>query len=146
MYNSDSIKVLSDIEHMRARKGMYIGEASDPRQLLSEIFDNAMDEVQAGYSNELIVTIDTSKNIYSVRDFGRGIPHGKKLLDSGEKKEVVEILITKSNSGGKFDTDSYNYSSGLHGLGLTITNALSDWIEVASHRNISLFIFIQKEV
>ena len=134
-YTSDSIQVLDDIAHMQLRRGMYIGEATDPRQLLSEIFDNAIDEVQAGFSNELIVTIDTVKNKYSVRDFGRGIPHGKKTLENGAQKEIIEILITKANSGGKFDNSSYNYSSGLNGLGLTITNALSNEIHLASYRD-----------
>lgn len=134
-YTSDSIQVLSDLEHMKLRRGMYIGEGNDPRQLLSEVFDNAIDEVQAGFSDELIVHIDTKLNKYSVRDFGRGIPHGKKKLDNGQEKETLEILITKANSGGKFDNSSYNYSSGLNGLGLTITNALSNEIRLVSYRN-----------
>lgn len=133
-YSAENIKVLSDIDHMRLRKGMYIGEANDPRQLLSEIFDNAVDEVQAGFSSELIVSIDTKTNTYCIRDFGRGIPHGLKALDNGEQKEVLEVLITKANSGGKFDNTSYNYSSGLNGLGLTITNALSTKLSITSYR------------
>ena len=134
-YNSDSIKVLSALDHIRLRKGMYIGEALDPRQLLSEIIDNAIDEVQAGYSSELVVTIDTKNNIYAVRDYGRGIPHGMKTLDNGDKKEILEVLLTVSNSGGKFNNDSYNYSSGLNGLGMTVTNALSKYMEITSYRD-----------
>lgn len=133
-YTSDSIQVLSDRAHIQLRKGMYIGEALDPRQLLSEIFDNAIDEVQAGYSKELVVVINTEANVYHVRDYGRGIPHGMKKLDSGEEKEILEVLLTKSNSGGKFDNSSYNYSSGLNGLGLTVTNALSKMITITSYR------------
>ena len=133
-YNADNIKVLSDRDHIRLRRGMYIGESGDPRQLLSEIFDNAIDEVQAGFSPELLVTIDYKNNIYKVRDWGRGIPHGKKKLENGEEKEVLEILVTKANSGGKFDNSSYNYSSGLNGLGLTITNALSNFMSITSFR------------
>ena len=133
-YTADNIQVLNDLAHIRLRSGMYIGEAADPRQLLSEIFDNAIDEVQAGFSNELVVQIDTVNNWYTVRDYGRGIPHGKKELENGEKKEVLEVLITKANSGGKFDNSSYNYSSGLNGLGMTITNALSNFIYVHSYR------------
>ena len=114
---------------------MYIGEANDPRQLLSEIFDNAVDEVQAGFSDELIVNIDTKKNSYTVRDYGRGIPHGKKKMEDGSEKEVLEVLLTKSHSGGKFDNSSYNYSSGLNGLGMTITNALSKSMEIISYRD-----------
>lgn len=134
-YNSESIKVLSAIEHIKTRKGMYIGDALDARQLLSEIVDNAIDEVQAGFSDELIITINTKENRYTVRDFGRGIPHGMKTLDNGVKKEVLEVLLTVSNSGGKFDNSSYNYSSGLNGLGITITNALSKEIIITSYRN-----------
>ena len=133
-YTSESIKVLSAIEHIKTRKGMYIGDASDARQLLSEIVDNAIDEVQAGFSDELIVTIDTRTNRYTVRDFGRGIPHGMKTLDNGVQKEVLEVLLTVSNSGGKFDNSSYNYSAGLNGLGITITNALSKEIVITSYR------------
>lgn len=132
-YSSDNIKVLSDREHIQLRKAMYIGEAADPRTLLSEIIDNALDECQAGYSEAIIVSIDTKKHIYEVRDYGRGIPHGKKELN-GEMKETLEILLTKSNSGGKFDSSAYKCSSGLHGLGITITNALSKHICIISYR------------
>lgn len=134
-YNSESIQVLSDVDHIQRRKGMYIGDATDPRQLISEIFDNAIDEVQAGFSSELIVSVDTKSNIYTVRDFGRGIPHGKKKLEDGTEKEVIAVLLSKSNSGGKFNNNSYDYSSGLNGLGLTVTNALSNFIDITSFRN-----------
>ena len=134
-YTSDNIKVLNDIEHIQLRSGMYIGEANDPRSLFSEMFDNAMDEVSAGHSPELIVEVDTKENRYSVTDFGRGIPHGKKKLDNGEEKEVVEVLMTIANSGGKFDNNSYNYSAGLNGVGMTVTNALSETFEIITNRN-----------
>lgn len=133
-YTADNIKVLSDLQHIRERSGMYIGEADNPHALLSEITDNAIDEVQAGFSKELIISVDTKTNTYSVRDFGRGIPHGKKILASGEEKEVLEVLMTVSNSGGKFDNNSYNYSSGLNGVGMTVTNALSDTLDITSYR------------
>lgn len=133
-YTAESIQVLDDLQHMRLRRGMYIGSSNDPRQLLSEVIDNAIDEVQAGYSPELIVYVDTGKNEYSVRDFGRGIPHGKKKLENGEEKEILSVILTKANSGGKFNTDAYNFSSGLNGLGITITNALSTEIEIQSYR------------
>lgn len=134
-YNADSIKVLSSIEHIKLRKGMYLGESLDPRQLISEIYDNAIDEVQAGFSDKIIIKVNTSTNEYIVRDFGRGIPHGKKTLSNGDKKEVIEVLMTESNSGGKFDNTSYSYSAGLNGLGMTITNALSLEMEVTSFRD-----------
>lgn len=134
-YTSDSIQVLDDLDHIQSRFGMYIGSNNDARQLLSEIIDNAIDEVQAGFSPELIVEVDTKENRYTVRDFGRGIPHGKKVLPDGSEKEIIEVLITKANSGGKFDNASYTYSAGLNGLGLTITNALSEEITVESIRD-----------
>ena len=134
-YTSDNIKVLNDIEHIQLRSGMYIGEANDPRSLFSEMFDNAMDEVSAGHSTELLVDVDTKENRYTVHDFGRGIPHGKKQLENGEEKEVLEVLMTIANSGGKFDNSSYNYSAGLNGVGMTVTNALSEEFTVRSRRN-----------
>lgn len=133
-YTSDNIKVLSSIEHIRMRKGLYIGEAENPHHLLSEIVDNANDELGAGFSDETLVEVDTINNIYTVTDRGRGVPQGKKKLENGEEKEVLEVLLTVSNSGGKFNNDSYKYSSGLNGLGLTITNALSNFIEITSRR------------
>ena len=134
-YTSDSIKVLTDIQHIQLRKNMYIGEADNPKSLINEMMDNAIDEVQAGFSSELIVTVDTDDNSYTVRDFGRGIPHGKKTLDNGEEMETLEVICTKSNSGGKFDNSSYLFSSGLHGVGMTVTNALSSYFCVTSYRN-----------
>ena len=133
-YTSDNIKVLNDIEHIQLRSGMYIGEANDARSLFSEMFDNAMDEVSAGHSTELLVDVDTKENRYTVHDFGRGIPHGKKKLENGEEKEVVEILMTVANSGGKFDNNSYNYSAGLNGVGMTVTNALSETFTIRTRR------------
>ena len=133
-YTSDNIKVLNDIEHIQLRSGMYIGEANDPRSLFSEMFDNAMDEVSAGYSPELIVEVDTKENRYTVTDRGRSIPHGLKRLENGEEKEVVEVLMTVANSGGKFDNNAYNYSAGLNGVGMTVTNALSETFEIITRR------------
>ena len=133
-YTADHIKVLSDLQHMRLRKSMYIGEGKDPRSLITEIIDNAIDEVQAGYSEWFEVHVNTKENCYIVRYYGRGIPHGKKKLESGEEKEIVEVLLSKANSGGKFDNSAYLYSSGLHGVGLTVTRALSQYMVVKSMR------------
>lgn len=134
-YTAESIQILSDIKHIQERPGLYIGEADTPKHLLIEIMDNALDEVQAGYSKEIVVTIDTKKNSYEVRDYGRSIPQGKKKLENGEEKEILEVLLTKSHSGGKFDNSAYSVSSGLNGLGLTITNALSSWMEIVSYKD-----------
>lgn len=109
-YTADNIKVLDDIEHMRLRSGMYIGESLTPAPLLSEVLDNAIDEAQAGFSNKFVINVNTKTNVYSVRDYGRGIPHGTKKLETGEEKEVLEILLTKANSGGKFNNESYKTS------------------------------------
>lgn len=133
-YSAENIKVLDALEHMKQRRGMYLGDCNDARGLLNEIMDNAVDEVQAGFSNEIHIKVDTKSNTYTVRDFGRGIPHGKKKLADGSEKEVLEVLLTVANSGGKFDNNSYQYSSGLNGLGLTITNALSLFINIRSIR------------
>jgi len=133
-YNKEAIRVLSDIDHIKIRSGMYIGDGKDPSQLFNETFDNAIDEIMTGFSDKLTVNVDSKENQYSIRDYGRGIPHGKKDLN-GEMVEVVEILCTKSNSGGKFDNDSYKISGGLHGLGLTITNALSESLNIKSFRD-----------
>jgi len=134
-YSVDNIKILNDIEHIQLRSGMYIGEATDARSLLNEMFDNAMDEVSAGYSPELIVEVDTKENRYTVHDFGRSIPIGKKKLETGEEKEIVEVLMTIANSGGKFDNSSYNCSAGLNGVGMTVTNALSKEFIILTKRN-----------
>ena len=133
-YTADHIKLLTDLEHMRLRKGMYIGEGKDPRALITEIIDNAIDEVQAGYSELFEVYVNTKENCYTVRDYGRGIPHGMKELEGGVKKEILEVLLSKANSGGKFDNSAYLYSSGLHGVGLTVTRALSKYMIVKSMR------------
>lgn len=134
-YNADSIQVLNSIEHIQKRRGMYIGEGLDPRQLIFEIMDNAVDEIQAGHSDKMIIHVDTKLNQYTVQDFGRGIPHGKMKLPNGVEKEVVEVLMTEANSGGKFDNTSYKHSGGLNGLGMTITNALSNEMEVTTCRD-----------
>ena len=124
-YTGENIKVLSDIEHIRLRSGMYIGESTNPHHLFSEAFDNAKDEYQAGYGKLIKILVNTKENSYTIIDEGRGIPIGTKKLDNGEEEEIIKILCTKSNSGGKFDTSSYLISAGLHGLGNTLINALS---------------------
>lgn len=134
-YDSDSIKVLSDIEHIRLRLGMYIGEPDNPHHLLTEILDNAIDEAQSGYSNKTVIGVDTKSSTYSVQDYGRGIPHGKKKLEDGSEIEILELLCTKANSGGKFEDKNYSYSSGLHGIGLTLVNALSCSMYMSSIRD-----------
>lgn len=134
-YDASSIKVLSDIEHIKKRKGLYIGEATHPGHLFYEIFDNAADEFMANPSNPIAISIDYDKNVYSIRDYGRGIPHGTMKLDDGTEKEVIEVIYTKLNSGGKFDNNAYKISSGLHGQGSTAVNALSKYLKATSYRD-----------
>lgn len=133
-YDEDNIQVLSDIKHIQLRKGMYIGEAENAFQLFSEILDNSLDELGEGYGEEIKVIIDTKLNKYTIMDQGRGIPIGLKTLETGEQKEILEVICTKANSSGKFNTNSYKYSAGINGLGITITNALSEYFEITTMR------------
>lgn len=144
-YSDESIKVLNDIEHIKLRKGMYIGSAENPFQEISEIMDNSLDELAEGYGNEIIVTVDTKLNKYTVIDQGRGIPIGKKKLETGEEKEILEVLCTKSNSSGKFNANNYKYSAGINGLGLTITNALSEEFEITTMRDGKFVKFLSRD-
>lgn len=134
-YNADSIKVLSDIEHIQTRPGMYVGECIHPGHLFSEIYDNALDELQNGYGTKVIVEVDTQKNEYTVIDDGRGIPIGEKELPDGTKKSVLVVLFTKANSGGKFDNEAFKIRAGLHGVGSTVVNALSSELYAKSIRD-----------
>lgn len=142
-YTVDSIQVLDDIQHIRLRKGMYIGETYDPHHLFSEAFDNAIDEAQSGNSDLTIIKKfkdENGKLHYYVRDHGRGIPIGKILY--GEKEvEALQILFTKCNSGAKFSSDNYRICSGTHGVGGVCICALSEWMKVTTirdHKSVSL--------
>lgn len=126
-YNADSIKILSDIDHIRLRFGMYIGMNDTPVSLFNEAIDNAVDEVMAGYSDSLVINciVDNRQAEYSVTDTGRGIPTGTKEVN-GQEVPILEAIITKANSGGKFDNSAYLNSSGLNGVGACCINALAD--------------------
>lgn len=134
-YSTENLEVLDDMSHIRIRPGMYVDSVDDPSQLLSEALDNALDEAQSGFSELTEVFVDSEKHEYTVRDYGRGIPIGMKELPDGLSKEALEVLCTKSFSGGKFKGDNYKLRGGLHGVGLGCCNALSEKFEIATHRD-----------
>nr|CAI9751689.1 DNA topoisomerase II large subunit [Caudoviricetes sp.] len=133
-YNSDSIKVLSDIEHIRRNPGIYIGDIDTPHHLLQECIDNSVDEAMNGYSDGFEVHVSKTADddmVYSVVDYGRGIPAGYKTIND-KKLSILEVITTKSNSGGKFDNNAYLNSAGVHGLGIKCVNALADKLIIES--------------
>ena len=133
-YSAESLQVLTGLEPVRRRPGMYT-DTTRPNHLVQEVVDNSVDEAIAGHAQEIEVTINQDGSI-EVQDDGRGMP-----VDIHPEHRIsgVELILTRLHAGGKFDNENYSFSGGLHGVGVSVVNALSDWLEVEVKRDGNLY-------
>ena len=138
-YDASDIEVLEGLEPVRKRPGMYIGgtDKNGMHHLFSEVIDNSMDEAVAGYANKIIVEINNDNTII-ISDNGRGIPIDKH--PKFKNKSALEVILTTLHAGGKFNNKVYQTSGGLHGVGISVVNALSEFLDIEVYRDKNVYL------